>query len=185
MRVGEALDDALGGSGRSWEPATITQAIAVAIHQGGGTVSGAARWLGVPRRTLRTWIDQGRAGTGPRSALGKARQTAVVRTTTAQVRRARMPAGKEQDIRTGRRRLQLRGVTTRFKSPRRKGGEQVRKGRTLDVGKHIQPREFARVLDAWLDGAPLAEVENSLMGLIDTHYAPDMLISTVGRADFR
>ena len=179
MTPGEAFVQAIGGR-VVWEPATLTQAIASEVQQGGG-VSGAARRLGVPRRTLRRWV----AG---ESKPSPARERQIMRRSIANRRQAADPTAAAR-IRAGQAKLRLTGATTKFNTPRKgkrvAGGQETRRNRTLDLGQHIPPDQLAQLVDAWNAGARVGEIDEALGVLIDAHYAPDMQVSFVTRAELR
>lgn len=130
-----------------------------------GSGAAAARRLGVADTTFYRW----RRGV-QRPKTGEN----VVR---AAVRRTALAPGREQEIRTGARRLVIVGLGVQVSNDRRPR-------RVLRVGDHIPVRTMSRILNTWLSGDD-DKTDRALWRAIDKYYTGGMDIEQVESVDFR
>lgn len=172
--LGEALYSAItkGRSPRT-EPSTLPAALAVIIGAA-GSVAGAARAMGVPRRTFRDWIEKGYAGKP--TGTGGTRNSEVVRAALRIERRNRLPRGREQRMRN----TPPSTVTISGTYMYRGRDNKLEDRRdSVDVGQYLQAGTLGAVLDVFLDGGSLDELGDTFAAGIDdpTDFYSDTLSS--------
>jgi hypothetical protein len=144
--LGGRLYTAVAGNRASMntEPSGFSDALKFFLRAAGGSVSAAARLMGVPRRTARDWYAG--KGLGPRSAE---RRRHVAESATVSSRRQRLAAGREGRLRGGDQYdIVVKGVYNYD------GGEE----RDVRIGPYLDDGTLDAVVDAYLDGADAAEL---------------------------
>lgn len=160
--LGEALYDRItNGRSPRTEPATLGAALAVIVGNA-GSVAGAARMMGVPRRTFRDWISKGYAGKP--TGAGGTRNGEVIRAALRIERRARLPRGRERRLRNTPPSSVTIDGTYEYRG---RGGAREEKRYAVAVGDYMRPGTLGDVLDAFLDGASLDELGDTFAAGID------------------
>lgn len=136
MDFGDALYRAVSGRSPETEPRSMTAALAVFVRHA-GSVAGAARLAGVPRRTMRDWLS------GKHSPRGD-RRNVVIQAAVKVERRGRLRPGRERRLRAG-------GEGNVHIAGRYRYDEHGRG--SVDLGRYLQAGAIDAVIDAYLDGA--------------------------------
>lgn len=174
-----ALRKALtGGQPVTWSrlptPGSLAGQLALLLGEAGRAgVSGIARALGVPRRTVRRWMagentPRGERADQVREAAGRVvdRQNEARRTAAVS---AAIGPGREQRIRSGAVKMKIRALMI-LDTP---GKPNPRTGvRVKDVGAHIPRAVINRILDAQLNGQV---VQAMMRKAIDDYYCDSRL----------
>lgn len=158
------------------EPGSFAGALRFFMKAAGGNVSAAARLAGVPRRSLRDWLDG-------KSRPGRERQGRILDSARMSSRRERLTPRREARVRASDAHVVIRGGYN-YDGP----GDRA----PINIGDYLEPGTMDRVVDAYLDGADVDELRETFAGgLTDAFYADTMILPqtdehgwTVTRVDY-
>lgn len=158
--LGAQVYRAIAGRSINTEPSTFSAALSWFMRKGGNP-SAAARLAGVPRRTMRDWLEG--KGLGPRS---QARRDALVESARLSERRARLGPKKEARIRAlGPRMGQSGGGITVTGSYNYDDSPESRA--PIPMQQYMLPSAGDQLVDAYLNGAGPEQLRELFADLID------------------
>ncbi len=160
--LGEALYGAIaGGRSSTSEPGTFADAVAWFVAAA-GSVAGAARLAGVPRRTFRDWVSG--KGTKPGRASG------LIAAAKQGERRRRLTRDREQRLRNTRPRdVHVSGSYNYDTPPIERSN--------IAIGQFLRSGAIDDVIDAYLAGGDEDELRETFADAIDDprdFYGPTM-----------
>lgn len=153
------------------EPRTFRDAVDYWLARA-GSVSGAARLAGVPRRTYRDWLT----GARPRDPQ---RAAGIVRGAILDDRRTRLPRSRERRLRAADvADAQLVGRYNYDSAATQLGSANT--DRRVDIGKYMADDAIGELVDAYLAGAGAEELRELFASLV-TEDPTDFYRSTLRR----
>lgn len=166
--LGDALYSAItrrAGSGHGasmrTEPSDFSSALKWFVKAAGGNVSAAARLAGVPRRSLRDWLDG-------KSTPGAQRRRALVGSARLSSRRERLRPGREKRLRDP----QAVWLTGSYNYD-----DDGDDRNPIRISDFLDDGTMDRVIDAYLAGADAAGLRETFTdGIADPFYGTTMAL---------